>query len=67
MSLEVRKYTKGKRVKIEVIVARERGPVIYEVSEVDYKALVGRVFSELIEGDIVFGLLQSLRLFRIFD
>ena len=67
MSLEVRKYTEGKRVEIEATVAGEGGPTIHEVSEVNYKALVGRVFSELIEGDIVFGLLQSLRLFRIFD
>ena len=54
MSLEIRKYTEGKRVEIEATVAGEGG---YEVSEADYKALVGRVFSELVEGDIVFGLL----------
>ena len=67
MSLKVRKYTEGKRVEIEVTVAGEGGPAVHEVSEVDYKALVGRVFSELVEGDIVFGLLRSLRLLRVFD
>ena len=67
MSLEVRKYTKGKRVEIRVTVAGDGGPTIYEVSEVNYKALVRRVFSELVEGDIVFGLLRSLYLFCVFD
>ena len=67
LSLEVRKYAEGKRVEIGATVAGEGGPAIYEVSEVDYKALVGRVFSELVKGDIVFGLLRSLRLLRVFD
>ena len=67
MSLEVRKYTEGKRVEIEATVVEEGGPTVYEVSEADYKALVGRVFSELVKGDIVFSLLRSLRLLRIFN
>ena len=54
MSLKVKKYTKGKRAEIEAIVAGDRG---HEVSEADYKALVRKVFSELIERDIIFGLL----------